>query len=800
MLLHDIRYALRQMARSPAFTAAAVCTLALAVGANTAMFSVVYGVLMRPLPYRDADRIVRLSEEHPGGTPLVRDAVLSNLTFDAWSRGPQTIEGLAAYSSRAYTVGIADGSRRLEGAAVSPGLFELLGAVPAAGRFFLPEEGRDGAPQVAVLSHGAWERYFGADPAVIGVPIRIDGQPHVVVGVGPRWFYFPDRDAELWTPYVATPPREGNTRIVWALARLRPGATLQQAEAEGTAAARTVKRPVSATLMFGEGGPVQVRARLLSDQTTAQIRPALLVMTAGVGFVLLIACANVASLLLARGVARTRELSVRAALGASRSRLIAQLLTESVLLSMIGGGAGVLLAWLLTGALPLFAPESFPRLGDVRLDGLVLGFAALASTLAGVLAGLLPALRRTSSLSLAMRQNDSRSHGPRRDVLRAGLLAGEAAVGVVLLVGASLLGRSFVALVSVDPGYEPRNLLVARVYREGPGRAERARSQQFVNALVERLRAGPGVLAAGAANMIPLGESSYISGFDLPGAGPAGETVFVRAQTYVITPGYAEALGLRLRDGRFFTDADATHGWQRVIANRALVRTYLKKDGPAVGRAFNGGLVGIVDDVRREGLDVAPQPAIFLPHGGEHGIEREVNVVIRTAGDPLEAVPFLRSVVRDLDPTAALGQVGPMAGQIARSVAEPRFAAIAISAFAAIALLLAAAGLYGVLSYHVTQRRREIGVRSALGASPRRIVGLVVRQGVAVTVVGVIIGLAAAAALAPGLRRLLFGIEPIDPLSFVLAPVVLLLVGILACLLPARRAASVDPAEALRSE
>jgi predicted permease len=796
-LLQDARYALRQMAGAPAFALAAVATLALAIGANTAIFSVVYGVLLRPLPYRDADRLVRLFEEHPGGAPLVRDAVLSNLTVEAWSQ-PQSIERLAAYSGRAYSLAIGGEVQRVRGAAVSPAMFDLLGAVPAAGRFFADDEARDGANQVVVLSHGAWERRFSADPSAIGSTVRVDGRPHVVVGVAPRWLYFPDRQAELWTPYVLAPSSKGNTSILWAIARIRPGATLAQVEAEGTAAARSVTRPISATLMFGEGGPVQVRARLMADQMTARIKPALILMAAGVALVMLIACANVASLLLARGLARRRELAVRAALGAGRVRLAAQVITESLLLALAGGSLGVLLAWGLTRAIPAVVPESFPRVEDVQVDWRVLLFALSASTLAGVLAGVLPAVRGTASLTPALRLDDGRSVGPRGDRLRSLLLAVEAAVGVVLLVAASLLIRSFVALVSVDAGYDPANLLVARVYREAAGQADPARSEQFVNALVERLRSAPGVAAAGAGNMMPLGESSYISGFELPGAGPSGETVKVRAHVYVITPGYAEALGLRLREGRFFDTSDQGLGSTRVIANEALVRTYLKARGPHIGTAFKGGLVGIVDNVLREGLDAAPQPAIYLPHGGDQGIRREVNVLIRTTGDPVEVVPFLRTAVRDLDPTAALGEVGPMAGQIARSIAQPRFAAVAITSFAVLALLLAAAGLYGVLSYHVSQRRREIGVRAALGASPGKLLTLVLRQGLGVTVAGVAAGIVASALLAPLMRGLLFGIQPVDVASFVVAPLVLLAVGIAACLLPARRAATVDPADVLR--
>jgi putative ABC transport system permease protein len=803
------RYAVRQLRHTPSFTIAAIATLAIAIGANTAIFSVVYGVLLRPLPYRGGDRLIRLSEEHPGGRPLLPEALLSNLTFHAWTGASRTVEDAAAYSSRNYTVAIVNESLRLNGAAVSPVLFELLGVVPAAGRFFTPSEVQEGQDQVVVLSHGAWQRRFGGSSSAIGTAIAIDGKPFVIVGVAPAWFYFPDRDAELWTPFAVPPVTKGGTSVLRVLARLAPGATLAQVEAEGTGAARTVARPVSATLLFGEGGPVQVRARLMIDQLSSRIRPALLVMAAGVSLVLLIACANVASLLLARGVARRRELLVRHALGASRLELLRQLVTESLLLSLFGGAVGVLLAWTLVRLLPAFAPADFPRLDEIALDPRVLAFAFVASALAGIAAGVFPALRGTFGLGRAVRVDDGRTAGSGRDVLRGVLLGAEAALGVMLIVAASLLMRSFVALVSVDGGYTPDNLLTARVYRQGD-RPDSARSEQFVRALVDRLRSGPGVVAAGAGNMAPFGESSFVSGFQLPGTAAAGKPVIARAISYVVTPGYAEALGMRLRAGRFFEAADLDSKVQRILVSESFARTYLADGGPVAGRTFPDGLVnksasteivGVVADVLKDGLTDSPQPAIYLAHGGpERGIRREVNVLIRTAGDPLDTVPFLRTVVRDLDPTAALGAITPMGREVAQSVAAPRFAALTIAAFATIALLLAATGLYGVLSYNVSQRRREIGVRAALGATRGDLLALVVRHGLVVTTAGVATGLLASAATAPLLRRVLFGIEPLDVASFVAAPAILLLVGLAASLIPARRAASVDPAEALRAE
>src|SRR4051812_2591800 len=409
-LLQDLRHALRMMVRAPGFTVAALVTLALAVGVNTAVFTVIYGVLLRPLPYLDADRIVILSEEHPGGNAIISVPRLSNLTFEAWGRRAHTIEGLSAYSTQTFTIADGKDTQRIDGGSLSPAAFATLGVTPAIGRFFRPDEAAAGSNTVVVLSDRFWHSKFNGDRNVLGRTLHIDGRMHEVIGVTPASFYFPDRDALLWTPYVMPSTTDGSMRILPAFARLVPGSTVAQAAAEGTAAARTMKRPMAAELLFGKGGPVEVRVNTLVQSVTRRVRPALRVLMAAVGLVLLVACANVTNLLLARGTTRARELAVRAAIGASAGRLARQTLTESAAMALFGGTLGVFLAWGLTKAAPAWAPQGFPRVDDVRLDARVLAFAFALSLLAGALAGLLPALRASrGALSPALRTGDNRS-------------------------------------------------------------------------------------------------------------------------------------------------------------------------------------------------------------------------------------------------------------------------------------------------------------------------------------------------------------------------------------------------------
>jgi putative ABC transport system permease protein len=702
---------------------------------------------------------------------------------------------------------------RVQGAAVSPALFSALRVVPAAGSFFNESQTIPSASDVVVLSYELWDERFGARPAAIGQTLVLDGRPHTIVGIAPRGFAFPDADMRLWTPYVlpTVPPGDAGRRpmrVVLAVARLGPGATPAQAAAEGTAAARSGPRPIAADLLYGKGGEVEVRVAPLADEMTSDVRPALLVLATGVGLVLLVACANVANLTLARGVARRRELAVRIALGARHGRLVQQLLSDSLVLAIAGGGLGVLLAWWLVRVLPVAAPESFPRVGDVRLDGVALLFAVLVAGASGSLAGLVPAWR-TARLGLAsLTDGDRRSTLASGRGLRSGLLVAEAALAVVLLVGAALLVRSFARLTQVDAGFDPANVVTGQVFL--PNGADAAlRSAALLDRVLPRLEQIPGVVAVGAANMAPFGNSTSIVGFEIGAARPDGTRVIARANSWVVTPGFGRALGLRITEGRFPTAGDVGPRVDAMAVNEEFVRLFLSDGQPVIGRRFNNlttdrsvetVIIGVVANVLMDGPNRAPQPEIFRVPGHGVAVTRQFFLALRTAGDPVAVVPDVRRLVTEEDPAAALDGVGPLATKVSAAVAQPRFAASILAASATLTLLLAAVGLYGALSCSVSERRRELGIRSAVGASRTAIVRLVVNEGLRVVVPGLVIGLVASTALTGLLRQVLFGIAPLDSWSFVLAPAILMPVALAACLVPARRAADTDPADVLRTE
>jgi putative ABC transport system permease protein len=812
----DVRHALLTMQRAPAMTLTVLLTLGLGIGTTTAVFSAVHGILLRPLPYPDSARLVRVWEEHPGGQALAGNRWLSWRTRRAWSEGSRTLEGLGAYATYDDTVRFGDEPSRMRVSVVSPSVFGLLRATPALGRFFTADEETTGAAPVAVLTDRLWRERFAADPAIVGRTIVVDEVRRTIVGVARAELAFPDPDVRLWIPYnvPADADAAGRTVVFTALGRLRPGVTAAQAETEGTAAARSTPRPPSAEFFLGRGGPTVVHARALADDVTLPVRPALLVLAAAVALVLLIACANVANLLLARGAARHRELAIRAALGGRRGRLIRHLLTESALLAAAGGALGLALAWALLRVLPLAAPAGVPRLADVTLDGPVIAFALAASLLAALVSGLAPALRSTrvdlvQALCGGEGSATASANTPGARRLRRSLLVVEAAFAVVLAVGASLLAHSFVRLTRVDPGYDSDRVLVARISLPEGDRLD-VRTAALVDRLLERLRRTPGVTAAGAGNMLPLSPGTAMTAVTLPASAGGGKPTLARTVSYVVTPGYAEALRLRLIDGRFLNERDASSGERAVLVNQAFARQYLaggSLTGLRLGRLHEGEggaesvVAGVVGDVLKEGHDAAPQPAIYVVHGSRTDrIAGFVNVAVRTAADDPTLPAQLRQYIREIDPLAAVDRLAPLRTFVAASWDRPRFAAAVMTAFALLGMGLAGVGLYAALSYGVSQRRRELGVRAALGASRRQLVRLVLREGLAVTCGGVAIGVAAAGLLTRLMDRLLFATSPLDALAFTLGPVLLIAVGIAASTLPALRAASADPSAVLRGE
>ena len=812
-VIRDLRHALIALGRNPAFSLAAIATLALGIGATTAVFSIVYGVLLKPLPFPDAARLVRVWEEHPGGESPVRQRWLSNHTYERLLERRAPFDVVGGYARYEYIARFGEQAARVTGSPVSPHVLRLLLPAPALGRLFDDRDALAASERVVILSHALWRERFGSDPSVVGRTFSLDWTPHTIVGVVPEAFRFPDAQVQFWVPYVigtvASQPQR--TVAFTALARLSSGVTTEQAEAEATAEARRASRPRSTELFFGKGSAVVVHLRPLSQDLSLVVRPALQVMSAAVALVLLIACGNVSNLCLSRGVARQREFAIRSAIGGSRRDLIQQLFTESAVLCAAGGAFGVLLASLLVELVRRVAPAQFPRLEDVRVDSAVLWFSLGASTFAAVATGLAPAIRGARvSLADAVRSSDRSqtagdgSSGHRR--MRDLFLAIESAFAVVLLIGAGLLVHSFVRLLDVDAGYTADGVIAARV--QLPRDAPPERTSQFVERALSRLRETPGVISAGAGNMMPLVGMTAITTLTLPERVTGGKPATARTTTYVVTPGYAEALRMRLKEGRLFSDADITSPRRAAIVNEELVRRHFSVSpvaGTTLGDLFPGErnitteIVGVVGNVLKDGNDREPQPEVFLVHGSAtRRLEGFANLVIRVQGGEAAQLPSIRAILSGVDPAAVIERIDPLPSLVFTSVAQPRFAASVMLTFGMVASVLASIGLFGVLSYGVAQRRRELGVRAALGASRARLVGLVLRQALFATVIGVFAGLVLAASGAQFLQAVLFGIPPLDPIAFAAAPVLLMSVATIAALVPALRAASIDPATALR--
>jgi predicted permease len=625
------------------------------------------------------------------------------------------------------------------------------------------------------------------------------------VGVASPGFAFPGPEADrpsderhpvsFYIPMAV--PNVDDVDIVDAIGRLKDGVTAAQAETEGTSFARAVERPGTADVIFGAGGPVDVHVSVLADEMTTHIRSALLVLAAGVFLVLLIVCANVANLFLLRSTGRARELLVRTALGAGPRRIVRQLLTESLVVSLVGGGFGLFIGWMTVAALPFVAPSNFPRLDAVHVDWRVLLVTMFACVGVGACAGVLPAVRCSRlDLSTTLASGGERTVSARDTAARRLLLVVEAALAVVLLVGTMLLARSFVNLVQVDTGYDPTNVLTADMMPSP------ASGTPVAESVLERVQRLPGVRAAGIGSMAPFGNMIVSVGFELPGMTTAdGRPVIAYAYRAIITPGYAEALGMRLLEGRFFRETDEGASIAPMLVNASFVKKYFADGKAVVGRKFTGlfggddrvvEIVGVVADVLPADLDASPQPQIYTL--------RDATLIVKISGDSSSTARLLRQIVRDIDPGAVLDHAGPLGSKISASVSEPRFTTLVLAIFAALALILAATGLYGVLSYTVAQRRREIGLRVALGATRGNLVAMVLREGLGVTAVGLVLGVTVAALTMRAMANVLFGVAPLDIMTFTTAPLLLVVVAVAACLVPAWRAATIDPRSVLNAE
>ncbi len=797
-MLNDLRYALRMFRKNPGFTAVAVVTLALGIGANTAIFSVVNGVLLQPLPFPQPDRIMALWQND------LADGVVKNTVsmpnFLDWRDQNGVFEAMALYTLGAVTVAGPSAPVRLRTATVSEGFFDVMGVAPALGRAFRPADHRQGAAPAIILSRAAWQASFGSDPSIVGRQVRLDGQSATVVGVMPAGFTFPRR-VDAWRAVVidrANMPGRGMVYLQ-VVGRLEPGVTLARARAEMSAIATRLERE------YPVANPgVGITVLPLREDQVGDVRPALLVLAGAVGFVLLIACANIANLLLARGVARQREITLRGALGAARGRVARQLLVENLLLAALGGAAGLFVGLWAFEALRALLPPNLPRVDEIRLDGLVLAGTFASALVAGLVFGLVPALRASRvDLADALRERAATGGGRR---LRNGLVVAEVALAMTLLVGAGLLVTSFARLQTVDPGFDADHVLVSSLALPAGLYAEPARQVAYFDRLVADVSAVPGVEAAGVTTTIPLQGSELDLSFAIEGRPEPTPDDTPDAEFDAVTPGYFGAVRMRVVAGRGFRASDDAQAPPVVIVSQALADRYFPNESP-VGRRIRVELgdnppfreiVGVVNDIRHAELGTPPLPTMYVPtaqapfHFGQ--------LVARTAGDPAALAGAVRSAIRLADPALAQGTVRPFQDVVSASVAQPRFRSLLVGGFAFLALALAMIGLAGVLSYSVSLRTHEIGVRMALGARPGAILRLIVGEGVGLAAAGVLVGLAGAVALSSTVRSLLFGVSAVDPGLYTALAIALAAVAALASYVPARRAARLDPMQALRAE
>jgi predicted permease len=801
-LLQDLRYAVRRLVRSPGFFLVTVLTLALGIGANSAIFSVVNAVLLRPLPYEEGDRLARVFHVTDTGNR----AVMSPANFRDVREQSRTLEELSFYYWFNPTLTGAADPVRLEGASIGAHFFEVMRAKPQLGRTFRPDENEPGRNRVVTLSHALWQQRFGSDPSVIGRTLVLGGEPYEIVGVMQEGFTYPG-NRQLWTPleYDAEFMAD-ESRGAWyisAIGRLKPGATHEQAAREIATIGKRLEQayPESNTNL----GMASVS---LLEVAVGDIRPTLLILLGAVGLVLLIACANMANLLLARAASREGEFAVRTALGAGRGRLLRQLLTESVILSLAGGTAGLLLAVWGIQLLVALQPQGIPRLDDVGLDATVLGFTAGIALLAGLFFGLIPAVQVTrSNLAGSIREGGRGALSGRGSArIRGTLVVAEMALSVMLLVGAGLLIRSFVRLQSVDPGFRSEGTLAFSlslpdaVYDTDPAR------HSFYERLIERLRTVPGVQASAAVSDLPMGGSMNFLTFEVAGREPPRPGQEPGAQILRATPDYFRAMGVPVVRGRPFVREDRQGTSPVVVINeRAAQRFFPNQDplGERITLELNGDsvgreVVGVVGDVKQSGLDAEPQPAIYVPQA--QAPAGSMNVVVSTPLPPAAVAGAIKGEVRALDPNLPIDDLRPLRQVVAESVSQPRFYMLLLSIFAGVALTLTAIGIFGVISYAVTQRRREIGIRMALGADSASVLRLVVGGALVLAGIGVGVGLVGAAVGTRVLSGLLFGVEATDPLTFLGVATILLGVAFLASYLPARAASRVDPNIALRSE
>jgi predicted permease len=805
-LLQDIRFGLRQLAKNPGFTLAAVITLALGIGANTAIFSVVNGVLLRPLPYKDPEQLVFIHESAPNFPEMS----VSIPNYLDWRERQQSFTDMGAFRSDAFDLTGVDVPERLNARMVSASLLPLLGIQPALGRHFLPEEDTLGGPPVLMLTHALWVRRFGKDPNILGRSLTLNGTPFTVVGVLPEGFrFYAERD--IFVPLARSAPKlfeqRGNHPGLYAIGRLKPGMTLAQAQADLTAIGLALQE--SYLQQMGKALP---KAQLLHETLVEDLRPSLVALMAAVFFVLLIAAINVANLLLARGTVRQRELVIRAALGAGRGRLVRQMLVESSLLSLVGGGLGLLLALWGVDVLAAVRPESIPSTASFSLDAGVLGYTLALALGVGLLLGIFPALR-ASQVSLVETLKDSGAGATRfRGRARDGLVVAEVALALMLLVGAGLLMRTFVQLKSLDLGFKSEGLLTLRMsapQSRFPG-ADALRA--FPSQVLERLQSAPGVSSATYSTGLPLSGFSETS-FKIAGQPEVGLSELPLAAFFVTAPNYFEAMQIPLLEGRGFQPTDGKGSPLVAVVDEALARRFfpgrsaLGERLSLNGDAIQAEIVGVAKHVTAYGPgDEEPAPVQFYlpfqqaPDEFVLAAGRRLQVAVRGERDAVALVPLVRQEFKTLDPDQALADLKPMEQLVAEELEERQFVLGLVALFAALALVLASIGIYGVMSYTVAQRTREMGIRIALGAQGGDVLRLVVGHGLRLAAIGVGVGALGSMALTQLLGSLLAGVSATDPVTFAATALVLAGVATVASWVPAQRAVRVDPARILRAD
>ena len=815
-LLQDIRFSVRSLIKTPGFTAVAIIILALGIGANTAIFTVVNAVLLRPLPYSNPDRLVMLWETNPrfqiaGGTVPVTPG-----DFMDWREQNTVFEYVCALGVGHWNLTGSGEPERISGASVSPNLFRLMGAEPHLGRAFTNDEDTAGASKVVVISYALWQRRFAGDPGLIGQTMTLDDQGYTVIGIAPEGFQFPRakelpffvgvaNQTDLWRPMTLDDEFINKKRAnhqLCVMAKLNAGVTLERAQSEMTAIAKRLAQT------YSDNQGIGVRIVPLNEQVVGNVRTALWVMMGAVALVLLIACANVANLLLARSAARQKEIAIRTALGASRSRVLRQLLTEATLLAMAGAVGGILLSvWGIKAMLSL-SRDTLPRAHEIGVDASVLGFTVAIAMLTTVFFGLTPGLQSSKvNLSESLKEGSRALAGGRRsNRLRRSMVIVEIALSLVLLIGAGLMIKSLAGLLNINPGFNPANTLTMNIALPGSRYPNANRQIAFFQDVTQRVSSLPGAQSVGLISSAPLSGGVYAGGFSIESRADAdGENLV--ADRRMISPQYFNALGIPLLRGRSFADRDDQNSTGVVIVSESWARRFLPNEDPIDKRIKLGGrdssrpwltVVGVAGDVRDAALDSDAKPCLYIPY--PQFPSSSMSLLVRAAGDPKPLIASIRNEVWSIDKDQPVTDIQTMDQSVADSVSPRRFNAMLLAIFASLALVLASVGIYGVMAYSVAQRTNEIGIRMALGAQPSDVIKLMVGHGMLLVFTGMVIGLAGAVALTRVMTSLLYGVSATDPLTFAGVSLVLVTVAFLASYIPARRAARVDPMIALRCE